>query len=272
MTSRRDFLRCIGLWSTSALIPQSVSQAAASEERLKADLLEINHEQNFRSGRYNLYAFAYGAKPLVLGTDYDAVWTVDPSQFPRKVKLDWYVPSGPLPNGGGVWGYHHIGYTVPQARQLKDLDAFVAAFDWSFSGTRNFNLLAECWLGKTSIPPEWNHKSALWEIGFFLHAADYDFHNGGTAIGLGHINSGVLYTCRRNDTFITFAPQSEADVLIGEIDWKAAFQYLIDNQVLTGREWLSGQVCLLGIEPTIRLSSESEKGMWNVNIIEARYS
>lgn len=279
MVSRRDFLAGIAAFSTSACLTTPAiagdrppKTEGVEDPPINVGRLKVPHQRNRAAGQYSLYAYAFAAGKLQLGRDYDAMWNVPLTTVQKDVQLDWYVPGGPVPEGFGVWGYHHLDYQVPRATMLKDINVFKVLFDWAFSGSSHFNLLAECWLGRTQAPPAWNHTEALWEIGFFLHAADYDFHNGGVAIGAGHLNEGVRYSCRRNDRYITFAPLRETDVLTGKIDWKSAFEYLMAERVLSGTEWISGKVCLLGIEPTGAPRNGKNSGLWTVNSVSAQFT
>lgn len=213
----------------------------------------VGYATNFNRAGYNAY-ITYGDKitGLTKGVDYDGIWTIEPDKFPA-AKLDWYIPEGPIPNFG-VWGYGHISFlrSAGNSVQLSNITNLTTNFNWNYTGSTYFNLLGEVWLARSQATPVWSDTDALWEIGFFAHAHEYSFHNGGVLIGTTHTNGGVVYTCRKNNQFITFAPQNEADVLVSSFDWKAAFDFLVFHGVITGSEWLSGSGPLFGIEPTAK--------------------
>jgi hypothetical protein len=211
---------------------------------------------------------------LVKGTDFDAVWTLN-SSFPNSSVVNWYTPKGTIPNSYGAWGLYHINYgnydatsqQVPITPQMVgDISTFTTSFDYSYTGSTFFNTLHELWLNKDGSTTAGRSGTNLFEIGFFLHAGDGgSFHTSGTLIGTTHVNNGVTYTARQHGTYITF--QASADVLSGAVDWAAALNFLITNEVITGSEWVSGVE--IGIEPMFEAGTGTRSGQWTLNNFSA---
>lgn len=250
--------------SNSAGSASSVSQGGSG-------LLKVPYATNYNAKDHNLYAsLPDPAKTSgkVLGVDYDAVWSVNTALFPNNIVLDWFVPEGPIPNFG-VWGYHHLDKRTITPTHVANLTTWKTDFAWAFTGSNNFNLLDEFWVGRSPISPVWNTDQSISnasyaEVGVFLHCPEYSFHNGGELIG-EHQNEGVLYTCRLNGRYITFATKTQTDVLIGSFDRKAALVFLVNMGVLTGSEWIAGYAPLFGIEPVEKSGSATHGGRWSIN-------
>ncbi len=239
-------------------------------------IVSVSYATNYIRNSYNAYATLFNVTGLTKGVHYDANWTINPTSFPNNTNLTWYVPEGKVLSGS-VWGYHHLDFNTKAAAQFKNIKNMTTTFDWSFTGSPFFNLLVEFWLAKSADAPAWTTdpnvpNSAYYEIGLFLHCEDYKFHNGGTLIGTTHSNNGVVYTCRANGRYITFAPQSENDVLIGMFDWILARNFLISNRVITGSEWVVDYAPLFGIEPTYKRGSRVHGGAVRYNSLSTTYS
>jgi hypothetical protein len=238
--------------------------------------LTIQSDTFYTSGSYSAYASTYAAAStaLVKGTDFDAVWTLGGS-FPNSSVLNWYTPKGTIPNSMGVWGFHHIDYanydnSVQQVQitpqMVGDISTFIASFDHSYTGTAFFNTLHEIWLDKDGSQTASRSSGALFEIGFLLHPGDSGtFHASGTLIGTTHVNNSVTYTARSHGTYITF--MASADVLSGTIDWAAALNFLITNEVITGSEWVSG--ISFGVEPVLEAGTGTRTGQFTLNTFSA---
>ncbi len=237
--------------------------------------VSVPYATNYNRNSYNAYGALFDTTGLTKGVDYDLNWTIKPSVFPNQVTADWYVPRGTVPTG--VWGYFHVDYNTNRAVPLSNITALTTNFDWSYTGTPNFNLLVEFWLARGVDAPVWTTNQAIpnasyYEIGLFLHCPDYSFHNGGVLIGTTHTNNGVVYTARQNGRYITFARQSENDGLTGSFDWKAALDYLVFNEAITGSEWAVNYLPLFGIEPTGLAGSGTYGGTLAINSLSTTYA
>jgi hypothetical protein len=238
--------------------------------------LTVQSDTFFTSGSYSAYSSTYaaGGTGLVKGIDFDAVWTLGGS-FPNSSVLNWYTPKGTIPNAFGVWGFHHIDYgnydsSVQQTQitpqMVGDISTFTASFNYSYTGTAFFNTLHEIWLNKDGSQTASRSSGALFEIGFLLHPGDSGtFHASGTLIGTTHVNNSVTYTARSHGTYITF--MASADVLSGTIDWAAALNFLVTNNVITGSEWVSG--ISIGVEPSLEAGTGTRTGQWTLNTFSA---
>ncbi len=261
----------------SALAMLAFSGQALAQGPATDSAISVPHRKMFTKGSYSAFSIAFSAHEpeQVAGRDYDAVWTVKRSSFPENVFLDWYVPTGTIPRKKGIWGYHHIAFGnyegnrqhVPVTpKQVNALGEFRTSFDWSYSGTENFNLLHEFFLTRIAKPqPQWvNGPDFSLEVGFFLHSPTITrgFHNKGKPVGPDHENNGVTYTVRRNDNYVTFAPVGFKEQLKGTVDWKAALNYLVAHGALQGTEYVNG--IAFGIEPTLG----GGKGQFVVNRYE----
>jgi hypothetical protein len=247
----------------------SVLGAIAIPTQIQATpaLVNVAYATNYSAGGYNYYGMVFSdTTGQTRGVDYDVTAKVNPSTFPNQTTITWLNKAGVTPTAG-VWGYDHIDAKLSANTSLVNLTSLTSTFNYSYTGSTNFNVLCEIWLGNSSTDTAWdgNNANTQWEVGFFLHAADYNFHNGGVAIGDVHVNNGVSYTVRRNNKFITFAPQNGQDVLSGTIDWRAAFDYLVFHNIITGSEWISGYLNLLGIEPTMKSGTGSYGGDFTIN-------
>lgn len=249
---------------TLVLSPLLAGSPALGQARTEPAPVVLEHQKGFSKGAYSAfsYAFAAAGTQLAVKRDYDAVWTIDPSSFPAASVLDWYVPAGTIPNKKGVWGIYHISFgnysasrhqTPVIPRKVADLTEFRTEFDWTHSGSTNFNLLHEFFVTRTPRPqPQTVYMTEGYlEIGVFLHmpAITRTYHEKGVRIGPDHVNEGVTYSVRRNQDYVTFAPTDYRERLSGTIDWKSALQYLVAQGVLSGDEYVNGAG--FGVEPTV---------------------
>lgn len=223
-------------------------------------------------GSYSVFASTFNGGSFTQGVDYDAKWTIQPAQFPNKTVLNWYTPKGTIPNAGGEWGYHHLDFgnydasvqqVTVQPQMICDMTTFSTSFDWSYTGSSEFNLLHEMWPINRASTSASNSGSPLWEVGLLLHAGTTGaaFHAAGTLIGTTHVNNGVTYTVRSHGTFITI--WAGADVLVGSFDWKALLNFLVTNGAISGSEWICGLA--FGVEPTLETGTGTRTGQMNVN-------
>jgi hypothetical protein len=242
----------------------------------QASGLTVQSNTFYTSGSYSVWAnsWATDGTGLVKGTDYDAVWTLSQT-FPNATVLNWYTPKGTIPNSLGVWGYHQVDYgnydgsvqqTLITPQMIGDISTFTTSFNYSYTDSAFFNTLHELWLNKDGSQTASRSGANLFEIGFFLHAGDSGtFHASGTLIGTTHVNNSVTYTARSHGTYITF--MASADVLSGTIDWAAALNFLITNEVITGSEWVSG--IAIGVEPSLEAGTGTRTGQFTLNTFSA---
>lgn len=240
--------------------------------------LVVPRDTNFTRGQFNAWSGMWGSTGIP-GMDWDSQWALKPSRFPNESTLRWKVPTG-MP-GRGVWGYPHIsfgnydgwpsGASPVQPSMIRDITGLNVKLDWNYTGSADFGALHEMWLVDSSrYPNRGSSMGALWEIGFFLR--DFtdarNFHNGGTPIGSTLVIGDVVFTVRRNNTYITLAPQIPQDILSITVNWKAVWNYLIFHEVITGSEWFNGVA--FGVEPGAQAGSRS--GELTINSCSASVS
>lgn len=225
----------------------------------------------YTKGSYSVFALNWSAVGTP-GVAHNGYWDITPTSFPNKSRLTWEVPQGTIDGGNGVWGYHHIDHgnydsndqeVDVSAAQICDISVLSTTFDFSYTGSPDFGLLHEMWLTKNSrFPASSSSADALWEIGVLLYG-DQAFHLSGTLIGTSITIGGISYTARSHGTYITFMPQTAQDVLVGSFDWKAALNYLVTNDVLSGSEWWNGVA--FGVEPGFQAGTGKHSGVLTVN-------
>ena len=240
-----------------------------------SNLVVLPEQTNFSLGSYSAFAFTFNDPGQHL-----ASWTLNKASFPNASVLNWSTPQGTIPNGGGVWGYHHLDYgnydasiqqTPIQPQLLCDLTSFSTNFNWSYTGDSEFNLLHEMWLTNRGSTTGSNNSGTtnieLLEVGLLLRAGTTgaSFHNSGTLIGTTHVNNGVTYTVRSHGGYITI--WSGADVLVGTFDWKLLYSFLLSNEVISGTEWVNGLA--FGIEPSFEAGTGTRTGQLVVNSYSA---
>jgi len=215
--------------------------------------------KNYTKDEFLLYLSPWSRfydKTLQMGVDYLDIAYVYPATFPAGTKISWRWPTGALPKGAGVWGYHHIAFgdysggvveSPIESRQIKDIQSLTGAFDYSFEGSTNFNLLTETFL----TTAKGDQETRTVEIGFFLHASAVSdtWLRDGKSIGIFTDSDNRSWAVARQGDFVTFQSAEDGAILKGTVDFKAAFGFLAEKGVITGEEWFNGLA--LGIEPTL---------------------
>jgi hypothetical protein len=197
-----------------------------------------------------------GGAALKHGVDYADEITVRHETFPADADISWHWPLTP-PKHTGVYGYHAISFgsyhggvpeTPVQPKQVKEIETLSEKFKFTMARPiGDHNVLTEFFLAEKA-----DGEPKIAEIGFFPRVAKsgISFANAGEQLGTFTDATGRAWKVSVQPApygpYYMFIPAGE--VLEGEIDFKAALEFLRGKGKITGEEWFTGLA--FGIEPT----------------------
>jgi hypothetical protein len=214
-------------------------------------------------GSYGVFPSAWGSTSLG-SSEYSISESLNAAQFnvDRSVKGDWTYPTNKNP--AGVWGYiHHYWknynstynpndtYYPSAAKTLAQINTCVAAVQWSYTGSTNFDYLTECFLTDAADLFGTHIKA---EVGFLAYgnSSAISYHNSGTDMGVFTDQYGVAWTVRRHPQnywlYYTIYPQDGQTRFVYNADFKGVFDYLLARGELNSGWFLNGLAT--GVEPT----------------------
>lgn len=222
---------------------------------------------DYINGQYGAYFNPFNIGSHTRPAEWDISGTIHSSGFPDCTNLYFTMPAGTPPT---VWGYLFMDFGNYQAgpvtnitpHRINELTQFTEHFDWTYTGSSNFNLLSEHWL--TNVPGDFNTIKA--EIGFYFHgpASTVSFHNSGSNLGNWTDPSGRTWSVRKHSTFITF--YAGTDVLSGTLDRKSALDWLVTQGQISSTWWVNGTG--FGAEPiadTVSRSTVLTTNHWSID-------
>lgn len=217
-------------------------------------------------GYTNPWNTAAHSPALVNGADYTIDVASETTTFPNGTTISWSFPAVIPNDGSNVWCYPEIIYGCqfggafqspdgfgPTPVQLNALTALTGSINISnlTGNLNNYDILWETQVTSTAFGTK------VCEIGFMCHAPSfvsifvnglatkYNYNVGGLSATIGITSNGFY-------KYIIVLP-TLGDFLIGTVDFKAIFTFLIAQGELTGAEYIQGYE--IGPEP--RLSSGS---------------
>lgn len=213
-------------------------------------------------GSYGVFPSAWGSDSLTSAEfSISALLNVSEFNANRSMKGQWSYPTAKNPPG--VWGYVHEywknynatynpndQYYPSAAKTLAQINTCVAAIEWSYTGSGNFDYLTECFL-TDAADLFGSHIKA--EVGFIAygHGPTLTYHNSGADMGVFTDQFGRAWTVREHvqNTWLyyTFYPQNGAAVYTYSADFKGAFNHLLARGKLNTAWFLNGLAT--GVEP-----------------------
>lgn len=258
---RRTLLSTTMFTVAGYILARSGGPASGEETGQKANLQTIPDEKNYYKGPFGAYCspfYRFYDKAIRRGVDYQDEMVIDESRFPDNTLIRWRWPDDPPKTSTGVYGYMHVylgdysGGKPPQPTkpiQIRSIATFHEVIDFTItSGDGDgFDVLNEFFLTSEAG----NHEKRLFEIGFILHTntRTIGFVGQNRAIGTWQDGEGRAWSAVITSgavPYVVFTSVDQNDIK-GALDVKDALAFLVEQDVLTGEEWINGVA--VGVEP-----------------------
>lgn len=253
-----------GVWLLRPAPPEAAQVAPISSSLIPIPPIPVppgaiskGDRENYFNGPYIAFASDFSVSatglPLRHGLDYRDTIIIREATFPAGTEIHWRWPKTPVK--AGVYGYMHLAYGyysggVPQQPvapiQVAALGQLKTRFDVAVDASGgDFNVLSETFL--TAKPADVATKTL--EVGFLTRVSQSGrrFFDQAEQLGTWTDPSGRVWEVAIVGGYCMFIPL-EGEMNSGELDYAAAFRWLVAKGRLTGREWFNGLA--IGIEPT----------------------
>jgi hypothetical protein len=242
---------------TLAALVVTGTAAAAGPEACDAKPVKLKDRQPYTVGPYLSYLAPWNKGELAEGVDYAECLGIERSTYPDGQVIGWAWPNA-APKKNGVYNFLAVNFgnydhTATQQRiaprqvgEIVELKQFV---DLSIDGDpQHFDVIDDFFL--TSAPGDSDAK--LFEVEVLLHSPSFAIRYAHSVAPIGAFAAGgrdwyATVDWRPKSTpDILVLPRGEGDVLKGAVDLKAVLDYLIEANILTGKEYFNGMG--LGVE------------------------